>query len=48
MVAVGYNRFRSQDDFEPYFKDNINKIAEKSIFIGLRNNGSIKALKNYV
>ena len=48
LVAVGYNRFRNQDDFEPYFKDNINKIAEKSIFIGLRNNGSIKALKNYV
>lgn len=48
LVAVGYNRFRNQDDFEPYFKNNINKIAEKSEFIGLRNNGSIRALKNYI
>lgn len=48
LVAVGYNRFRNQDDFEPYFKDNINKIAEKCVFIGLRNNGSVEALKNYV
>ena len=48
LIAVGYNRFRNQDEFEPYFKDNINKIAEKCVFIGLRNNGSIRALKNYV
>ena len=48
MLAVGYNRFRSQDDFEPYFTDNINAFTHKSEFIGLRNNGSIQAIKSYL
>lgn len=48
LMAIGYNRFRTQDDFLPYFRKNINKIAEKAEYIGLRNGGSIRALQNYV
>ncbi len=48
MWAVGYNRFRNQDDFEDIFKNNINAFIEKASFIGLRNNGSINAIKPYL
>ncbi|MEN3322528.1 polysaccharide pyruvyl transferase family protein [Mariniflexile soesokkakense] len=48
FYAVGYNRFRGQDEFEPFFKDNIQAFAEKAVYIGLRNSGSINALKNYL
>lgn len=48
FYAVGYNRFRGQDDFEPYFKENMTAFAEKALYIGLRNSGSIAALKNYI
>lgn len=48
LYAVGYNRFRGQDDFEPYFRSNITAFAKKAEFIGIRNTGSIKALKNYI
>lgn len=48
MFGVGYNRFRGQDDFEPYFKENINEIVRKFEFIGLRNNGSVRAIQQYL
>ncbi|SFZ92968.1 Polysaccharide pyruvyl transferase family protein WcaK [Flaviramulus basaltis] len=48
FYAVGYNRFRGQEEFEPIFKENIKAFAEKAVYIGLRNNGSIDALKNYL
>ena len=48
IFGVGYNRFRNQEDFDPIFKLNINKIVEKAKFVGIRNNGSIKALKTYL
>lgn len=48
FYAVGYNRFRGQDDFEPYFKDNLTAFAEKAVYIGVRNHGSIEAIKNYI
>lgn len=48
LYAVGYNRFRGQEEFEPYFKDNITDFAEKALYIGLRNIGSIEAIKNYI
>jgi polysaccharide pyruvyl transferase WcaK-like protein len=48
FYAVGYNRFRGQDEFESIFKDNIVAFAEKAEYIGLRNYGSIEALKNYL
>ncbi|MDG1689743.1 MAG: polysaccharide pyruvyl transferase family protein, partial [Flavobacteriales bacterium] len=48
VFGIGYNRFRRQSDFPNIFKDNINALVEKSIFFGLRNNGSIKKLKEYL
>jgi len=48
VFGIGYNRFRRQDDFLDVFKENINALIKKSIFFGLRNNGSIKKLKEYL
>lgn len=48
FYAVGYNRFRGQEEFEPFFKESITAFAEKSAYIGLRNYGSINAVKNYL
>lgn len=48
LLAVGYNRFRGQDDFEPVFKENINTLVRKCKFAGIRNHGSINALRDYL
>tara|TARA_R110002096_G_scaffold412195_3_gene612632 strand:+ start:383 stop:1567 length:1185 start_codon:yes stop_codon:yes gene_type:complete len=48
FYAVGYNRFRNQEEFEPIFKENIKIFAEKADYIGLRNTGSIQSLKKYL
>ncbi len=48
LFAVGYNQFRGQSAFNPVFTKNLCKLVEKSAFIGLRNYGSIKALKQYL
>lgn len=48
VFAVGYNRFRGHEEFEPVFTAHINKLADSASFIGLRNNGSIEALKPYL
>ena len=48
MFAVGYNRFRGQEDFDPIFKEHINLFVEKAEFIGLRNHGSIESIKSYL
>lgn len=48
LFAVGYNRFRDQDDFNPIFFEHVNLLAEKTFLIGLRNHGSITALKSYI
>lgn len=46
--ALGYNRFRNQDEFEPIFTEHINQFVSKAIFVGLRNHGSIKAVQSYL
>ena len=46
--AIGYNRFRGQDDFDPIFAEHINKFVEKADFVGLRNHGSIENVKRYL
>lgn len=46
--AIGYNRFRGQDDFEPIFTEHLNKFVEKAKFVGIRNHGSIECLKRYL
>lgn len=48
IFAIGYNRFRGQPDFDPVFTDHIRAVARKASFFGLRNNGSIQALKQYL
>lgn len=48
ILGIGYNRFRNQEDFDECFKSNINKLFEKAVFVGIRNNGSIEALKKYL
>jgi len=48
VFAVGYNRFRGQPDFAPIFTENVQKLVEKSVFFGLRNNGSLNALQRYL
>ena len=48
VFAIGYNRFRDQDDFDPIFTSHIRALIQKSSFFGLRNTGSIDALTNYL
>lgn len=48
LFAVGYNRFRGQPDFRPVFRRHLELLAQKSIYIGLRNSGSINAVKSYL
>ena len=48
VLGVGYNRFRGQEEFAPCFTESINKLVEKSAFFGLRNYGSIRAVRNYL
>lgn len=48
FYAVGYNRFRGQEEFEPFFKENLKAFTEKAVYVGLRNYGSINAIKNYL
>lgn len=44
IFSVGYNYFRGQTA-DSLFVDNLNKLIRKSRFIGLRNSGSVKAIK---
>lgn len=46
--AIGYNRFRGQDDFKPIFTDHLNVFVDKAVFVGIRNHGSIEKLKPYL
>lgn len=46
--AIGYNRFRNQEEFDPIFFEHINAFVKKASFIGLRNNGSIRAIQKYL
>lgn len=48
IFAVGYNRFRDQDDFSDVFTENLNALVEKASFVGLRNHGSIDNVKRYL
>jgi lipopolysaccharide biosynthesis glycosyltransferase/polysaccharide pyruvyl transferase WcaK-like protein len=48
LFAVGYNRFRGQEEFAPIFEKNVQRLIEKSAFVGIRNRGSIESLKSYL
>lgn len=48
IFAVGNNRFIDQADFEPIFRDHLAQTVDQSIFVGLRNHGSIETIKPYL
>ncbi|WP_088183229.1 polysaccharide pyruvyl transferase family protein [Sphingobium sp. Z007] len=48
VFAVGNNRFLEQADFSEKFIEHVNLLAEKSIFFGLRNRGSVETIKEYL
>ncbi len=48
VFAVGYNRFRGQDEFDDHFQSNIVKLVERASFVGLRNHGSIENIRSYL
>lgn len=48
LFAVGYNRFRGQADFAPVFREHLTLLAEKCVYIGLRNTGSITSVAEYL
>ena len=47
LFVVGNNRFIGQIDFNDRFIEHLNNTVEKSIFVGLGNNGSIKTIRDY-
>jgi polysaccharide pyruvyl transferase WcaK-like protein len=48
IFAIGYNKFRGQEDFDKNFYESMNMLSSKSEFLSLRNNGSIESLKKYL
>lgn len=48
VFAVGYNRFEGEVDFDPIFTEHLNATIEKSSFFGLRNHGSMEAVRGYL
>lgn len=48
VFAVGYNRFRGQEDFSPLFTKHLRLLVRKSSFFGLRNYGSVSRIKDYL
>lgn len=49
VYAIGYNRFRNQEDFNrTVFDEHIQNLIDKSLFFSVRNSGSRKALKEYI
>lgn len=48
LFAVGYNRFRNQQDFDPFFAQNLVELVRTAKFVGLRNHGSIRGVKSYL
>jgi polysaccharide pyruvyl transferase WcaK-like protein len=48
VFAIGYNRFRGQEDFAEPFAENVAALARTAAFFGLRNTGSIRALGQYL
>jgi polysaccharide pyruvyl transferase WcaK-like protein len=48
VFAVGFNKFRNQDDFLPVFREHISELVARSVFFGLRNRGSMRQLQTYL
>ena len=48
LRGVGFNLFRNQKTFNKYFDASILTLANKCIYMGLRNSGSIQAIRKYL
>ena len=48
VFAVGNNRFIDQADFAEPFREHVNLTLDKSVFFGLRNQGSVRTIREYV
>ncbi|MGA9347279.1 MAG: methyltransferase domain-containing protein [Anaerolineae bacterium] len=48
VFAIGYNRFPGQEDFDPIFRTHITEMVQRSVFFGLRNRMSIRAVAEYL
>lgn len=48
VYAIGYNKFRGQDDFSPIFNESVSTLIEKSIFFSMRNTGSCNSIKKHI
>lgn len=47
VYSVGYNFYRGQTKTK-LFRNSVNKLVRKASFVGLRNHGSVKAIKDIV
>lgn len=48
VFGVGNNRFYGQPEFDDIFVEHIGVLAEKTVFFGLRNHGSITTIGDYL
>jgi polysaccharide pyruvyl transferase WcaK-like protein len=48
VYAIGYNKFRGQDEFSTVFNKSVTVLVEKSIFFSMRNSGSCDSIKKYI
>jgi hypothetical protein len=48
FFAIGYNIFERKDIFHPCFSEHLKACVNKALFFGLRNYGSIRAVKKYL
>jgi len=48
VYAIGYNKFRGQDDFSEIFNKSVSTLVEKSLFFSMRNTGSCNAIKKHI
>lgn len=48
VFAIGYNRFREQDEFLSIFDEHITTLVDQSVFFSVRNHGSIERLKDHL
>ncbi len=48
VYTVGFNLFPGQSFYGVRFEDSVSKLVQKAAFVGLRNHGSVKAVKKVV
>lgn len=48
VFGVGYNRFRGQSEFPTAFAESLAQLVDSAAFVGIRNHGSIRALREYL